>query len=65
MTKLTYMVNGVEYASYSKALAATNGGQYKLHSIYTPVRETVKVDPEKRAKRVAAILAKAKEKNKE
>ena len=60
MTKLTYKVNGVEYSSYSKAIAATECGRHRLHSIYTPMPEIGQnVDPEKRAKRIAAIQAKA------
>lgn len=61
MTKLTYKVNGVEYSSYNKAVTATKGGRYRLHSIYTPIPEATNVDPEKRVKRVSAIMAKTKE----
>lgn len=58
MTRLFYRVGNEEINSYTQAVARSKSLGVPLVACYEPIVEKTKVDPEKRAKRVAAIRAK-------
>jgi len=59
MTRLFYRVGNEEITSYSQAVARSKSLGVPLVACYEPIVEKTKVDPEARARRVAAIRAKA------
>jgi hypothetical protein len=64
MTRLTYMVNGVEVPNYAEALRLGKATGAELVPRYTTIEERPEVDLELVARRMAAIRNKAKAKTK-
>lgn len=57
MTRLSYKVGNYETVSYAEATKLAKETGAAVEKVYTPIDENAKVDPEKRAKTIAAILA--------